>query len=286
MDTGHPSYIPSSGGNRHVACIIQARRSSRRMPDKVMHSIGDRRLIEHVIDRARAIEGVDSVIVATVDDAHHDPLAEIAVAAGAMVWRGSKDDVLSRYYGAAMAVQATHVIRITSDCPLLDPTVCAELLEYVIAENGDYGAALQYPHGMDCEAFTMAALAQAHHRATLLEDREHVTLWMKNVPEIRKTHYKNPAKDGPFGDVRLVIDYPQDYAMVQALIRANGGKPPQDYRTCVQLLNDHPDIKAMNANCVDEWAKSNQAIMEARAKSGEAQRCKADMISLKTRASV
>lgn len=245
-------------------CIIQARMSSTRLPGKVLKPLGSMTLLEQVIRRAQAIEGITSVVVATVDSPAEDALVETAQTAGAEVFRGSRDDVLSRYIGAATQAQADYVMRITSDCPLLDPVVCNELLSTMVAGDHDYGFTIGYPHGLDCEVFPIKSLLEADKHASSNEDHEHVTLWMK-----RQEHYKIARAYPPDGNhtqkYRWVVDYPEDYAYLTELFKLLPGDMP-GWQEVKAIADAHPHLMEINQARIDEWAELTAAIYE---KSGD-----------------
>lgn len=241
-------------------CIIQARMSSTRLPGKVLKPLGSMTILEQVIRRAQAIDGISGVVVATVDSQEENELAKTAKAAGAEVFRGSRDDVLSRYIGAATQARADYVMRITSDCPLLDPVVCNELLSTIVAGDHDYGFTIGYPHGLDCEVFPMKSLLQAGKHASSKEDHEHVTLWMK-----RQEHYKIARACPPEGDhtqkYRWVIDYSEDYAYLSELFkRLPDGLP--GWQEVKAIADAHPHLMEINQSRIDEWAELTAAIYE------------------------
>lgn len=241
-----------------TVCIIQARRNSTRLPDKILLLLGRKNILTHVLERALAIDNVDEVILATTQNPADDALEEIALAAGASVYRGSEHDVLDRYYQAALKANATYVMRITSDCPLIDPHVCASLADKVYNENSDYGGNGSFPHGLDCEVFTMAALGNAHKNATSKEDREHVTLWMKRNPDLKKTSI-SPDDGKDYSKYRLTVDYPEDYELLEKIFAQTGGLP-QDWVDIIKLLDKEPDLLTINEKSSKSWKKATELI--------------------------
>ena len=144
-----------------TAIVVQARMGSTRLPGKVLKPLAGTTVLEEMLRRCRAIPGADIVVCAIPEDAADDPLIAPAKRAGAVVARGSASDVLSRYRKAADQVDADIVVRITSDCPLTDPSLCGEVIALREARGVDYAANNMppgFPHGLDCEAFTAASL--------------------------------------------------------------------------------------------------------------------------------
>ena len=170
-----------------VVAIIQARLGSTRLPGKVVMPIVGKPMIQHVIERAQAIPGVDHVtLVVPKEDVPEFYLVRAVTGCG-LTW-GPRDDVLERYVLALQYSKPDVIMRITGDCPLIAPEVCQRVLEevtqrgFVFASNDtqvENTVRSGYPDGLDCEAFTSELLERAHAEAATAEDREHVTLWMR-----------------------------------------------------------------------------------------------------------
>lgn len=231
-----------------TAVIVQARMGSSRLPGKVMEQIEGRTVLEHVLERCGAIKGCDKVVCAVPAADASKPLLAVARACGAEVFRGSEQDVLSRYLGAARQVGADIIMRVTSDCPLIDPDVCGAVLALRQSENADYAAnnmPRSFPHGLDCEAFTTAALAEADATTRDPYDREHVTPWLRRAPHLRRANYTsgNPALEAN----RWTLDYPEDLAFFRAVFAA---LPKGSHGTMADVLGvlaAHSEIVAINA---------------------------------------
>src|SRR5687768_5284335 len=150
--------------------VVQARYGSTRLPGKVLLPLGAGIVLDEVVRRCRAIPGTDLTCVAVPDSRDSDGVAERAEATGATVVRGPEHDVLARYGLAARRTEADVVLRITSDCPLLDPAVAGQVLAARQRGSADYAAnnrpPRSWPHGLDCEAMTRAALEKALASAT------------------------------------------------------------------------------------------------------------------------
>jgi spore coat polysaccharide biosynthesis protein SpsF len=231
-----------------TVCIIQARRGSTRLPGKVLERLGEFPVLIHVLRRCAVIPGVDAVVCATVEGADGDTVSALAAGAGADVFRGSESDVLARYLGAARQSAADIVMRVTSDCPLIDPEVCGEVLRLRAAEAADYAAnnlPPGWPHGLDCEAFTRAALEEAAATATEPDDREHVTPWIR-----RNQAYRRVNLSGPGGDLvaqRWTLDYPEDLDFLRALsARRDLGAPYPSWREIAALVAREPALSRLN----------------------------------------
>ena len=163
--------------------IVQARMGSRRLPGKSLEEINGRPLLWHVLNRAQQIKGKDVVILATPNSSENDCLTKIATETGSMIFRGSEEDVLSRYYYAALGADADVVVRISGDCPLIDPAKCDRVI------NAFHNSCQEYvsntfpirlvPSGFDCEVFSFSSLQRAHFNAQDSYEREHVTPWIQ-----------------------------------------------------------------------------------------------------------
>ncbi|MDP6668198.1 MAG: NTP transferase domain-containing protein, partial [Dehalococcoidia bacterium] len=144
-----------------ICCIVQARLSSSRLPGKVLLEIAGKSMIERVLERAAAITGVDTVIVATTTNAEDDPIASEAARLGVPAFRGHPTDVLDRFYRAANANDANAIVRITADCPLLDPRIAERVVRQFLHTETDYCSNIRpptYPDGLDTEVLSYQAL--------------------------------------------------------------------------------------------------------------------------------
>lgn len=239
---------PLDKKNQKCVVIVQARMRSTRLPDKVMRKLAGITVLEHVLRRCQAIRGIDEVICATTDTAETDLIAAEAARIGVTVFRGSEPDVLDRYYRAASAARAGIVMRVTSDCPLIDPGICSALLSLFLRSGVDYACnnmPRSWPHGMDAEVFSMAALTRAAEEATEPFAREHVTPWLRAHPEVRRTVLHGPG--WPHTEHRLTLDHPEDLRLFEHI----ADKFPLPLHTAtlddiLRVLAAHPEIDAIN----------------------------------------
>ncbi len=230
-----------------VAVIAQARMGSSRLPGKVLKTVAGHTVVAHVLSRAQAIAGVDVVCCATTTDPSDDALAQEAARTGNKVYRGSPDDVLDRYVQAAAMLDATIIMRITCDCPLLDPFVCTDLIRLRQAKQADYAATnltATWPHGLDCEIFTVAALREAHAQAHTPYEREHVTPWMRNNPRLVKASLNGPGGDA--ASMRWTIDYPEDLLFLQALAEKCNLAETMRWQDIAAVIKKNPELLAIN----------------------------------------
>jgi len=193
---------------KHVVAIVQARMGSHRLPGKTMMKIQDQPLLYHVIQQVQKAYHVNMIVVATSTGAQDDCIAEYALQLGVQVYRGDEDDVLSRFYEAAVWYHADVIVRITADCPLLDPRLIDAGIEILFIDDIDFVSNVDppsFPDGMDVEIMTFACLEQAQKQAVLPMDREHVTSFIKQHPSLFKT--KNyPCTHGDLSSYKLSVD--------------------------------------------------------------------------------
>jgi spore coat polysaccharide biosynthesis protein SpsF len=229
--------------------IVQARMTSTRLPGKVLLELAGKTVLSHVLRRCASIDGVDTVCCAVPDAAIHDAVAKEAESAGATVYRGAEDDVLDRYWQAARMLAADVVMRVTSDCPLVDPVVCAKVLRLLIDSKAEYACnnmPASWPHGLDCEAFTFASLKQAARVAVNPNQREHVTPWLRSNSAISKVSLKGPG--GWAAEQRWTLDFPEDLDFFRALFACMPQQPAlPSTKDVLELLQRRPDIAAINS---------------------------------------
>lgn len=234
-----------------VTAILQARMGSTRLPGKVVKPALGRPLVEYEIKRLQQCKGIKDLVLATSDMNEDDPIAEVGRALGISVFRGSQSDVLDRYYQAASSVSATHIMRVTGDCPLIDPAICDSTVEKFFSTGADYIATSpRYAEGLDCEVFTFAALEAAWKEAELDSEREHVTLFIRNRPERFVCELlDNPRDDSHY---RITVDEPQDFEVVQAVLNAlipeHGLSFSFDHVR--SFLDTHPNICNLNSQII------------------------------------
>lgn len=231
-----------------VVAVIQARTGSSRLPGKVLLPLAGRPVLGWVVRAAQAATGVDEVVVATSTASGDDVVADLAGSLGFRVVRGSELDVLSRFVAARDVTGADAVVRLTADCPLLDPALVDAVVGAWRADPAlDYVATTlvrTLPRGLDVELVSAAALATAdavardHHRV-------HVTSALYATPGEYRTLGLVVAPDAH--DLRVTLDTAQDAALLDAVATALGDAPPS-WRALVALLRSRPDLVALNAD--------------------------------------
>ena len=203
-----------------TACIVQARCGSSRFPFKVLANLCGLPVLWHVLSRCRRIEGLDMVILAAPDEPDTRRLEAIAWPLGVRCYRGSETDVLGRFLGAARHFELDYMLRITADCPLIDPELCRSVLRMVTADRVDYASNCYpirtYEKGLDCEAFSRRCLEMTAHRAQDPYDREHVTSFMQRSTLTTKGWVKSGRPER--ADTNWCLDYPHDLARLRGVM--------------------------------------------------------------------
>jgi glutamate-1-semialdehyde 2,1-aminomutase/spore coat polysaccharide biosynthesis protein SpsF len=227
--------------------IIQARMGSSRLPDKVLMDLGGRPALAWSIAAARCITGIDQIVVATGDDAGNDPIASWCAQNDVVVHRGSEDDVLARFAGAARAAEADIVMRLTADCPLLDPAVCGEVLMLLELGDAEYASNVDpasWPEGLDCEAFPAEALFFVDAQAQRPFEREHVTPGIRSRARRGRDRTANLSCPLPgLEQERWALDIAEDLQFLRALVpHLPQGRPPA-YVETLRVLEAHPEIR-------------------------------------------
>lgn len=227
--------------------IIQARCGSSRLPSKVLADIGGRTMLERVVERARGAQRLDRVVIATTVEPTDDAIADLAMVLGLGIFRGSEDDVLDRYRGAAHCFGADVIVRLTSDCPLLDGAVIDRVIA-ALEDGVDYASNTTvrcYPRGLDTEAFTADALESAWNEATEPFQRIHVTPFFYQQPE--RFRLRSVTTDGDYSHHRWTVDTPEDLALVSILYERLGERP-FTWRDVLAIVEGEPELADLNRN--------------------------------------
>jgi spore coat polysaccharide biosynthesis protein SpsF len=231
-----------------VGIITQARMTSTRLPGKVLLSAGRRTMLEHHVARLGAADV--PIIVATTVNQTDDVIAEEAERLGAPVFRGSEADVLSRFTGAAEAFGLDVIVRVTSDCPLIDGDVVRQGIDAFLALDDPDAyvsntLARTFPRGFDFEVFSADALRDADANATSASDREHVTPYI-NQNRSGRSSISSVTRARDASRYRVTLDTQEDFALIRALIEVHDAATlPAD--GIVSVLDRHPELVALNA---------------------------------------
>ena len=238
--------------NAGVVAIIQARMGSSRLPGKVLREIEGQPMLSRVVIRARHAQTVGRVVVATTTEAGDDPVEAYCERMGFPVFRGDPYDVLDRYYQAARTFQAETVVRLTADCPLLDPAEVDRTVRAFQAAQVDFAAnrlpppwQRTTPIGMDTEVVRMAALTRAWQEAKAQYAREHVMPYLYEEPGRFKTLLVDHEPD--WGALRLTVDTAEDLELIRRITAHFGGGNDFGMAEVVDYLQRHPELGALNA---------------------------------------
>ncbi len=235
-----------------VTAIIQARMSSTRLPGKVMLPLCDRPILQYQIERLRHSERLDQIAVATCETPDCDPIAGLCTDLGVHVTRGDEDDVLSRYAKCAREVDAGVVVRITSDCPLIDPYIVDKAIAHYQEAAVDFcGLDIPntFPRGIDIEIFAATHLYEADREATTRIDREHVAPFIYTQPE----RFTCRRIEGPHGQgYRLCVDTEEDFDLVKKIAEHFDCTDTFRCEDIVALLDARPEWAEINAEIVQK----------------------------------
>jgi spore coat polysaccharide biosynthesis protein SpsF len=230
-----------------TSAIIQARMSSTRLPGKVLLDLAGEAMLARVVERTRRARTIDRVIVATTVESEDEPIVELCRSRGWTVSRGSRDDVLDRYYQAAVADGADPIVRITSDCPLIAPEIIdtvVKRLDGTIDYASNINPRRTFPRGLDVEAFTFAALSAAWREDREATGREHVTPFLYRHPERFRIGLVESEKPETASH-RWSVDTPEDYELMQR-IYSHFGRREFNWLDVLNLLDQHPDWCEIN----------------------------------------
>lgn len=236
---------------KRVVAIIQARMGSTRLPGKVLMPLGNRTVLEQVIHQLSFSRRIDEVVLATTLEPSDEGLVDVAERRGIPIYRGSAADVLDRYYQAASRQSASVVVRITADCPLLDPMIVDETIGEYFRGAFDYVSNFSppsFPDGLDAEVFSFAALDRAWREAVLPSEREHVTPYIRNHPELFRVGSYRQEVD--LSALRWTLDNPEDYQLLSKLIAGLGAKVEGAVHLAdvMEVLTGHPELSTLNSH--------------------------------------
>ncbi len=235
-----------------ILAITQARVGSTRLPEKVLKTIGGKTLLRIHLERILKSEHISKLKVATTKEAGSEVIVTIAAALGIESFRGPADDVLARFYLCALSENPDYIVRLTADCPLIDPQEMDNVIDACVSGDYDYASNTlepTFPDGMDVEVFKFSALKKAYEEATLKSDREHVApyIWRNSSAKggnlFRSTSVKS---DKDFSKYRLTVDTQEDFDLIENVILHVGlDKGWLDY---VSYLNENPNVMKINAH--------------------------------------
>lgn len=228
--------------------MIQARCGSSRLPNKVLRDLCGKPALQQMIERVRRSKSIDEVMVITSISMENLPILGLCSQIGVRCGVGSEDDVLDRFYQNARLLSPDYVIRLTGDCPCIDPGLLDLAIEQMLPD-ADYCAMISesFADGLDLEIIKYEALCRAWRESNSTAEREHVTQYLIKHPELFK-HQDFVSPVGYFGDHRWTVDEPEDFAVVEQIYKHffSIGKTCFDYRDILEYLNANPEIRRIN----------------------------------------
>lgn len=247
------NVINPQGKKLRVVLIIQARMSSQRLPGKVLKKVLGRPLLWYMLQRLEFCNLVDEVVVATSVNSADDAIAHFCEEEEVPCFRGAEDDVLGRYYHCAKEFSADAVVRVTADCPLIDPDVVDQIVvayrnAYPQIEYISNTRVRNFPRGFDTEVFSFEALEQAHREAIHSIAREHVTPFIRLQPgRFRVANYLSTY--GDYSEYRLTVDEKDDFRLISKIIESLYATQPRfDLSNILDLFEEDPSLPRINAH--------------------------------------
>lgn len=234
-----------------ATAIIQARMTSTRLPGKVLMEVMGRPLLSYQIERLRLSKRINEIIIATTTNKEDDPIVELSQKETLKVYRGSENNVLDRYYQTAKKYKIEHILRITADCPLIDPNICDHIIKVYFNSGADYvHTGESFAEGFDCGIISFQTLSAAWHEAKLNSEREHVTLYIRNHPEkFNNIAFENETDDR---DYRITVDEQKDFIVVKAILESlyKETKIFLSAREIKSFIDNNPDIYNLNVDII------------------------------------
>jgi len=236
-----------------IVAIIQARLGSTRLPGKVLMDLGGRTVLARVVGRVRQATLVDEIVVATTDFPPDETIVRECHQLKVSSFRGSENDVLDRYYRAARGSGAGTVVRITSDCPVIDPQLVDETVQLFLRECADYACNVlprTYPRGLDTEVFSMDALERAWCDAGESCEREHVTPYFYEHPEL----FRLASLRGPndYSQYRWTLDTAEDLELLRTIYARFDNADDFSWSEVIQLMKREPELAELNSRVVQK----------------------------------
>ncbi len=231
--------------------IIQARTGSSRLPNKVLKELCGEPMLQHIVERTQKCKKVEHILVATTIREEDSAIEELCQRIHVDCYRGSENDVLDRYYQAAKKYNPMNVIRITADCPFIDPVVIDQIIQ--IHENGGYDYTSNtlvetYPDGLDTEVFTFGALEKAWKKADLASEREHVTPYIKFKDGFPRFSVETTPS---LATKRWTVDTEDDFAVVTQIYNALYNKENIFLMDdIIAFLDNNPQIEKINEGII------------------------------------
>lgn len=244
----------------NIICIIQARVGSSRLPNKIFLDLEGKPVLARVIERLQRSQFINKIVIASPDKEADDKIENFISDnyKDVGVYRGSENDVLDRYYKAAEKFKADIIVRITSDCPLIDPEVVDKIIKNFLDKKIEYVSNVlgerTYPRGLDTEVFTFEVLKRIWREAREADDREHVTLYLRKHPEFFRAF--NVRNEEDYSRFRLTLDEENDYELIK-LVYKNLFQKNENFglREIMELFKKEPTLAKINLAIEQKNAK-------------------------------
>lgn len=230
--------------------ILQARMTSTRLPGKILIPVLGKPLLAYEVERLQLCKNIDELLIATTTNAQDDAVVDFCDRFQLSCFRGSEPDVLARFHGAARQAQADMIVRVTGDCPLIDPVVVDAVIAAYEAGQADYVSNTlerTFPRGLDVEVFSAEALEKCHREAQEPTEREHVTPYIYRHPERFVIQQHQQAAN--HSDLRWTVDTPEDFELIRLILEAlYPVKPDFGVADVLAILVQHPEWQRINAH--------------------------------------
>ncbi len=249
------SWVRTAGdeGPLKIVAIVQARMGSTRLPGKVLMDLSGQTVLARVVGRLQRAGLISQILVATTDLSLDDPIVAECRKISVPVFRGNQDDVLDRYYQAAQFAKAEVIVRITSDCPLIDPEITDKTIAAFLEAKAEYVSNVltrTYPRGLDTEVMSLEALGKAWAKASRPYEREHVTPYIYGNPDDFRISFITDSQNN--SGYRWTLDTPEDLAFIRAVYERMEGRPTFTWRDVLVLLKQNPELSQINGSVIQK----------------------------------
>lgn len=235
--------------NSKIGVIIQARINSKRLPKKVTYKINNKTILDYVILQTKKIINIDKIVVATTNNKRDDIINKICIKNNVSCFRGSESNVLSRYYEAASRYKFDHIIRVTADCPLIDPTILNKLIfKYLNAKVDFAHTGPSFAEGLDAEIFSYRTLKKCYQYSNLNSEKEHVTLYIHNnrqqfkILTLRRNRFE--------GNFRFTLDTKEDLIVIKKIINYFKNNENFNSKDIINYLRTNKKVYNINSHII------------------------------------
>jgi len=246
-----------------IGCIIQARMGSTRLPGKILEKVhNDIPSFQYTINQLRFSKNIDKIVIATTELSEDDVIETFVKNQNLDCFRGNTENVLDRYYQCAKKFEFDSIVRITSDCPLIDPFITDQVIQAFIDEAYDYVSNVfprTFPTGLETEVIRASALELAWKNAKLPSEKEHVTPYFKNNKE--KFRIKNVKNNVDLSHLRWALDYEEDLKLIREIIKKIS-KNPIHMKDILELFDKEPNLPQINKNNPTPTERYQQCLEE------------------------